>query len=228
MSISANQLTADFGSTALTSYTTASVSPAANRLILVWVGHQVASGGMNATALSGLGLTWDLVDSFVDSTTGNRRVSLFRALSATTPTPGTLTISFASGQTALRCGWSVTEFGGVDTTGTNGANAIVQSARGETTDSVAATGVTATLAAFSGVNNATFCGLRYGVNGLPTVGTGFTLLGSAQSTASYFTEWKNSNDTTADWSWASSSLYNEAIAVEIKASTNTQGLLGVL
>jgi len=184
-------------------------------LQLLMVGNQVAAGTPNAPTITGNGLTWVQVATKVSSTVTLRRVTVFRAMG--TATTGTIVIDFA-GQTQIRAGWSLAEFTGTDTSGTNGSGAIVQSASAEQTDAASSTGVTVTLAAFSNVNNATYGALRYG--GSSTTdnvleGTNFTRIGLVNGSASYDTEFAAGNQTAVNWTWNSTSFFSQAIGIEI-------------
>jgi predicted transcriptional regulator len=109
------------------------------------------------------------------------------------------------------------------TTGSNGADAIVQSA---TNGSSSSSSITATLAAFSDANNATFGGGAQGGGGVTiTNGSGFSSLfkGTASdSNTAIMTEWKNSNDTTVDFSVSISSEVG-IIGIEIAADVPPAG-----
>ena len=211
MAIAASLLIASGLATAATSFTTASISPTANKLILLAVGSaNVASN--NAPTVTGAGMTWTQVATSIDSAT-RRRVTLFRALSAS-PGSGALTIDFA-GTTHNNCQWSVIEFSGIDTGGTNGANAIVQSV---TNTSTGGTSATVTLAAFGAAGNATFGALRQANGTGISPGSGFAELHETVFTGTLESEFRNDNDTSVDWTWSGSSIWN-ALAVEIKAGT---------
>src|SRR5438132_12326875 len=95
---------------------TASIAPSANQLVLAWVAHDVTSGTPNTPTLTGCSLTWVLVATAVSGIT---RISLFRALGAA-PTTGAVTIDFG-GQTQNEEHWSISQFAGVNTGGTNGS-----------------------------------------------------------------------------------------------------------
>jgi hypothetical protein len=212
MPVTATHLTTSGSDSSLSSYATASISPTANRLVLLAVTSNFTATP-NQPTVSGAGLTWVVVATKLDSDP-SRRVTVFRALSAS-PSSGVLTIDFA-GQGQSRCSWSVSEFANVDRTGTNGSNAIVQSAS-NTNQGTTASGITVTLGAFGNANNATYGAVRTGSPLAITPGSGFTELGEFDGSATTIeTEWKNSNDTSVDWSWASSSPVVIAIAVEIK------------
>lgn len=233
MAISGTHILTNQSSTGATSYVTASGNPTTGFLEFLEVGNQVAAGTPNEPTVTGAGLTWVKVDTKVSTSVTTRRVTLFRAMG--TASAGALTIDMA-GQTQVRCGWSWSEFSGTDTSGTNGSGAIVQSAVGETTDAAPTTTLVVTLAAFSSVNNATYGCIRFGGDGAAnalTAGSGFTQFGLSNGFASYQSQWRIDNDTTVDWTYNSTSFYNEGIAVEIKAfvspaSSNAQNNSGAL
>jgi hypothetical protein len=229
MAISATHLTTNQSGSSATSYNTASITPSANKLVLIAVGHQItASAPVVTPTVSGCGLTWVEVATKPQSAGSVfRRITVFRAMGAS-PSTGALTIDFGA-QSQLRCGWSVSEFDGVDTSGTNGSGAIVQSASNDVTDSGSATGVTVTLSAFSSANNATYGALRYGNSSdsaSVTEGSGFTRLGLVNGSASYGSMYKLSNDTSVDWTWNSTTTFSQAIALEIKAASVTPSNTG--
>jgi hypothetical protein len=219
MAVTATHLTTAQNGSAATSYTTASISPTANRLVLVAVGHQVSSGTVNTPTISGAGMTWTQVATKISSKGTLRRLTVFRALSAS-PGSGALTIDLG-GQSQIRCGWSIAEFDGIDTGGTNGADAIVQSASNDVTDNASTTSLTVTLSAFSHVDNATYGAIRFGGSSNTdalTFGSGFTQLGIINGSASYQSQFKASNDTTVDWTYNNTAWYNQGIAIELKAA----------
>lgn len=216
MAIAATLITGNRSSTDGTGFTTASGSPTANALQLL------AVGSINATTASppepsvtGAGLTWVLEEVSHYDTGGSNRASiwLFRAMSAS-PSSGALTITFTD-QTQTNCEWSWMEFTGVDTSGTNGSGAIVQSVPTSGT----AAGLTVTLAAFGSADNATYGCFHHQANEDNTEGADFSRGHStfgASRVASLFTEYKLSNDTSVDASWSTSALAG-AIGAEIKA-----------
>lgn len=209
MAVTANHLTSSGSETAQSSYNTASVSPGSNRLILVAV-LQGRSGGGNVPTLSGNGLTWQLVASSA-LFTSFYKMHLFRSMGAS-PSTGAITIDFG-GQNQTRVTWSVVEFDGVDTGGTDGSAAVVQSASNTGT---AVTSLTVTLAAFGSADNATYGTFGTDQVGDITPGTGFTELSDVSHGQRHETEWRSDNDTSVDVSWSGSSDAG-GIAVEIKA-----------
>jgi hypothetical protein len=198
-------------------YTTASIAPAPNTLILVAVlGHR-AYGAPPAPTISGGGMTtWDQVATVTldPQSSPLKRLTIFRAMSPA-PGSGPLTITFSA--TVSNAEWVVSEFSGVDPSGTNGAGAIVQtgSAGGDGVN-----GLTVPLAAFANSNDVAY-GAFAVASGSPaiTAGPGFTAIAeepSGETPADLFAEWVvNDPSVAAVWS----SLNGGAVGVEIKAGT---------
>jgi hypothetical protein len=200
---------------------TASVTPTSNNLVFLTVSSRTGiTADPNTPTATGNGLTWVLVKTVVFDTTGSsrRKVSVLRALGAS-PSAGAIAIDFG-GQAQTDVLWEVDQFSGVDTTGTNGSGAVVQSVSAiDETGSV--TTLTVTLAAFGSVNNATFGAFSDASSQTWTAGTGFAI--TAQTTTannSIAAEFKNSNDTTVDASIPTGSQEG-GIGIEIKAVTGT-------
>lgn len=225
MAIAATNLATATNAADQSSYATASITPTANRLVLALVNHRTSTGSPNTPTASGNSLTWVNIGT-TNYNGSNRRLTLFRALGSA-PSAGSITFDFAS-QTQTSAGWSVVEFSGVDTSGTNGSGAVVQTVADEI---IGNTALTVTLAAFASANNATYGGFASGDGALTaTAGSGFTIVaqtnGGDISTAS---EFKSTNDTGVDITWSASNDIG-GIAVEIKAASGTNPrrmLLGV-
>lgn len=230
MAVSASNLATTGSNTDATSYATASITPGADKLVLAWV-YSIAATTPNTPTASGNSLTWVEIDNQLDKDS-LRRLTLFRAMGSS-PSSGAVTFDFG-GQTQTGCGWSVIEYTGMDTTGTNGSGAIVQSAKNASVGT--ATSLTVTLAAFSSTNNATAGGFGFPLNtaGLPNAGSGFTRTGQrnqASPNLSIGSEFRSDNDTTVDMDSSSSSIPWVGIAVEIKeavATTTNSGFLGFM
>jgi hypothetical protein len=116
-------LTAGSNVTASSSFTTATITPGAGRLVLAFVLSRRAGGAGLPTA-SGNGLTWHQVASTLNAAAGNTRITCFRAMGPA-PSAGPLTFNFAGQQQAV-CAWSVFEYDNVDGTGTDGSGAVLQ------------------------------------------------------------------------------------------------------
>lgn len=217
MAISASNLATTGDSVDRTSYATGSITPTANKLILAWV-YSIAAAAPNTPTATGNGLTWVAIDNQIDNA-NLRKITLFRAMGSS-PSSGAVTFDFA-GQTQTGAGWSIVQYTDMDTTGTNGSGAIVQSAKAQSVGST--TSLTVTLAAFGSTGNATVGGFGIPLNtaGQPAVGSGFTATGQVnQSTPnlSIGSEFNSGNDTTVDMNAGAASIPWVGIAVEVKAS----------
>jgi hypothetical protein len=179
-----------------------------------------SSGGEAPSSVTGCGLTWEKVDERVGFIGGStpRTLTLWRSMGAS-PSTGALTINFTNAMTA--CSWVISHHDGVDTSGTNGSGAIVQSVDNGATSATPSV----TLAAFGSANNATYGCLGLGASGINiAAGTGFTEIGEANSTAPVNdcqAEFRADNDTSVDWGNLGSSVAWGAIAIEIKAAATS-------
>lgn len=220
MAVTHTLLTSGSSTTDTTSYATASITPGANKLILAWVVPVRNSGTTGTVTLSGNGLTWTQVRTEIGSTV-SMRGALFRAMGAS-PTAGVVTITTSAQSNG--CTWILSEFDGVVTTGTDGADAVVQS---NGTNSASATSLSVTLSAFADAGNATFGAFGHRNSDAVTGGSGFTeiadVLGTGPDSGSQ-TEWRADNDTSVDASWTNATVC-VAVAVEIKAAVTSTTFL---
>jgi len=213
MAVAATALTAGNSETDATSYATASISPTGNRLVLAVVRTWRAAGepGDTATATGGGMTTWTKVAT---RAAAGARMTLFRALQAS-PTSGAVTFGFGGVESQDAAAWAILEFSDVVTTGTNGADAVVQSATGAGTS----TTPLATLAAFGDAGNATFGSIgSYNATDHTAPGTGFTeIQETGNGDTRVATEFRNDNDTTVN-ATLDNSVEWDVIAVEIAAA----------
>lgn len=209
-------------SAGLSTATTASITPTANRLVLAAIHSEPSGTPATQPTLTGCGLTWVVVQSL--EFTAGARLTVFRALGAS-PTSGTLTFDFA-GQTQIYVAWSIAEFGNVDTSGSNGSGAVVQSGKSSGTS----TTPLVTLSAFGSTDNAT-----YGAEGTfpktpVSAGSGFTLIHNAGNdpgtTISCGTEWKNTNDTTVDFTTSGNQWGCVGLEIKFTAPVTEHDLSG--
>ena len=220
---SITNLTSGESTSGATSYATASISATANQLVLLSASTRTGiTADPNEPTASGGGLTWVVVGSTVydDDSSSRRRITLFRALGAS-PSAGAITIDYA-GQSQTEQEWSINQVSNVDTSGTNGSGAIVQSATNRATDSGGlVTSLTVTLpSTFEDTSNVAFgCFANADSSWTRDVGSGFTSLSDSTTALinGHLTEWKNSNDTTVDITFSSQSGVG-GVAVEIKSS----------
>jgi len=197
-----------------TAYSTASVTPSANKLILLIV--LCTATALRTMTVSGCSLTWVEEETITFNTAGTPlwRLSVFRAMGAS-PTTGTVDILPSASSTGML--WSLVELDGVDTTGTNGSGAIVQSVP-DRTDGVTTFAVT--LAAFGSADNATFGAFGTSRNEVHTQGAGFTQahdVGMTAPAARVQTQYLLGNSTTVDCSWTNAAAVG-GIGIEIKAA----------
>lgn len=208
MAVGASLLTAGNSIAGGTSFNTASIAPAANELILLWVeSHPTAT-----PTATGNSLTWVQVTQVA---LGNSRGTLLRAMGAS-PSSGVVTIDFgATSQDSVS--WIVIDYSGTDTSGTNGSGAIVQSATN--TDGVGGTSLTITLGAGIGSGNATAAAVAHATNEAETAGGSYSKLGETgtASEGDWAHEWNVNGTTTPSMSWATSNV-SWGVAVEILAA----------
>lgn len=219
MAISAANLVSNSTGANQSSYTTASITPGANKLILAVIkSTQAASGQVNAIpTLTGNGLTWVEVGTIQSGNSApGTRTTLFRAMGAS-PSAGAVTIDFG-GVSQNYCGWSIGEFDGIDTGGSNGSAAVVQSKTAFGT-----TGTTATAdfdnAFGDATNNATYSGITtQQVSEGIAPEAGFTELGEITSgVGTVQTMWRLGEDQTPAPTWVTNTHWAQVIA-EIKAA----------
>ncbi len=149
LTIGATKLTSNFTDTDGLTFVTASVSPAANRLLLLgFIFSQPTIA--DPTSIVGNGLTWVQVGTIDLTTTGPvRRLALYRSMGGS-PSSGAITATWASNITAAV--WTLIELSNVDTSGTNGSGAIVGSPATVASSTTVTTQQT-TLPAFEHANN---------------------------------------------------------------------------
>lgn len=203
--------------------TTASVTLTANCIVYLRVNSRTGiTTNPNQPTATSTGATWVAVNSIVYDTTSSsrKRLTVLRTMVGSNQT-GTIAIDFG-GQNQTDVEWSVeTSDATVDTSGTNGSGATVQSAVG--TDADGGT-ITVTLAAFGSSDNATYGAFANDSGtGTMTAGSGFAALGvNAGAVFNGGMEWKNSNDTSVDAVFdAVSGATSGGIAIEVKAAASS-------
>lgn len=200
---------------------TASVSPSSNKLLLLTVVSRTGiTADPNTPTATGNGLTWVAIDNLLwdTSSSSRKKTTVFRAMGAS-PSSGAIAIDFG-GQNQTHVSWGLEEFTGMDTSGTNGSGAIVQTAKAYD-DTTNESSFTVTLGAFSNSNNATFGAWGSADDTqTATAGTGFTKYSdvtiSGAGDPRLTTEFRNDNDTSVDISWSGTVLEKGGIAIEIK------------
>lgn len=135
-----------------TTFTTGTFTPTANALQILDIISQRATGE-EPTGVTGCGLTWVKVtpsgtNPVILGGGTTRYLTRWRAMGAS-PSNGALTITFTNTMTS--CAWAWNEATGVDTSGTNGSGAFVQTVGVASSGNVTTLGNT--LAAFEHANN---------------------------------------------------------------------------
>jgi len=198
------------------SYSTASITPAANEVVVLYVLVTIGSGTAGTITPTHPSITFS---SAHQSRTFNgtlRRLEMFTGVASASPSAGVITLTpSAATQTGVL--WVVQQWTGVDTT-----SPVVQSNAGSGTGTTLST----TLSAFASAANATAAGGGNDAagSGTWTAGTNFTLLGnpSAMSTPStrIAGEYQLANDTSPDLTNSTSTTWG-FIAAELRAATAT-------
>jgi hypothetical protein len=196
-------------------YTTGSIAPAPNALVIVAVlTHQSSAAAPSPTLIGGGMTRWDVVASVAyNGATPLDRLTVYRAMSVA---PGSGPITISSSVTVSNCQWIVSQWTGVDDAGDNGAGAIVQTGRSSGT---AVNGLTVMLAPFAGAND-----VAYGAFGVASAtaivapGSGFTAIDQQPSgegtIGDLFAEWAPGVPAiTATWA----ARTGAAVGLEIKA-----------
>jgi hypothetical protein len=199
-------------------YTTASIAPAPNTLVTIALLSHRVTGVISPTVSGGGMASWTLVTSvdFDPLSLPGRRLSIYRALS---PSPGSGPITFNFSNALRNLEWIVSQWDGVETSGVNGAGAIVQSGSNRAD---AVSGLSVALAPFGNPNNVAYG--AFGVNSevlTITPGTGF--LEIAEQPANEFKggdlQAERAVDrSTIDATWTTT-LRGGALGIEIKAAT---------
>lgn len=213
MAITQASLTSGSSTANQTSYTTASITPTGSRLVIVSVTNAGDDGV--APTLSGNGLTWAQIDTQTFDVIG-KRLTVFRSMGAS-PSTGAITIDFA-GNTQAGCAWSVFEFDGIDTGGTNGSAAVGDTDKAEV---LLATSITLSLSFASASNGA--CGaFAIDDNVAMTPDPNFAEIHEVQvndgaDSMTNETQWIATNETSPSVSWTGN-LQGAGIAFEIIAA----------
>lgn len=205
-------------SNAATYVSAISFTPAANYLYLLAVVHSDAAPESTVpTVTTTTGLTFVQVGSSMPFSTiasPGLRLTLFRAMKSSGLVDGTYTVTLADAGTG--CAARLFHVPGVVTTGTDGADAIINVS---TNSNNASADPSVTLGAFSDTDNSTILFLGTNTATVPTGGTGMSVIAHSTystPTGAVAAAWNPANDTTPDLVLASSAW--AAIAVELVAA----------
>ncbi len=218
MAITRSTLLTAEGSSGGSPETTSSISPTGSRLSLLSLVFNWFGGGAAPTAVSvsGAGMTWVQVGGIVAQAGGVSATALFRALVAS-PSSGALTITHDTTSTKFVT-YEIEEFDGIDTGGTNGSAAVIQSVSmaGPSANPQVVSGTLAALG--DATNNATYICCASGSAISSSAHT--TLVDTLVSGATYRHQvlWALPGNTSASVTETTAFDPNQGIAVEIKAS----------
>lgn len=206
MAVTETLLVAGGTNVATTSANTTSVTPSANKLLAVYL---VTDNG-SPTSVTGNGLTW--VQEILN--TALVPIACYRSMGAS-PSAGAITINLGANSVLS---WIVVEYGGVDTSGTNGSGAVRSSQDTSGTGS-AVQSLQLTLPGAVNAGNAVAAMFIAGGSAAMTPGAGYTKDG--ETTASGFVNqahiWRPDGTTTPSVSWTGAQ--NAAgLAIEIVAA----------
>jgi hypothetical protein len=207
-------LTTGSSATDANSYNTASITPTADKSVLVAVQARQGAGTPEIPTVSGCGLTWTQVGTYnPPANATNRRNTIFLGIGAS-PSTGALTIAF-NGVTQSHAMWSVHQL--------NGVAAIVGAAVG--TNNASTTTILINLPAFSDAANLAVGILATLALSPHTAGSGFTKESDhfiVENQTSLVVEQK-ANDTSVDCTFSGTAGINWGMAVEMREDTGGGG-----
>jgi len=207
MALAATVLTSNYDNVDRVSYPTASISPAANSLLLVFVClRATTTAGTPSTPTTTLsGLTWTTVNTDLD---GIASQGVFTAQCGDTPGTGTITFGQTGGDaTHIGASWLVVQITGHNTTTPVAQFKFVG---GDGTTSAAPTGVLTN--AIGNAGNRVFCYVTHRANQVTNPRTNWTELNdNAGSLPNHASEgqWRNdgTNETTFGATWSGAVRY---------------------
>ncbi len=205
----------DFGSsTSAGTFSTNSFTPTGGALVLVTLFDESSTLGTVPT-ITGCGITWEQVGSA--GIPVQNRMLQWRGMT-TSPSLGSITFdtSGASGAEKL---WLVDQLTNVDTSGTSGSGAYVQSVAGSTNASV--TQLLGTLSAFQNASNASYVVVGRDNSTALTPSTGLTEIKQLSALSMRLASAYAANNVgTVGFTFASSSGDSDIFGAEIKALIN--------
>jgi len=172
---------------------TASISPQPDALILLVVASRNSNSGATAGTITAAGNSIAYTEMETDAyyTTAHHRCEVMRGLDVA-PTTGTIAITFSEDKADAE--WQVIECRNLDSSGTEGDGAVVQSAGASASGSGTKT---VTLSAFADATNATFGAICCRTSGCDLdPGSGFTQIAETSfATPTILSQWRADNDT---------------------------------
>ncbi len=204
---------ATYGGSAATIHNTIPVTPAPNKLILIWIStNHNASGTVDPTSVTGCNLTWVKVTS-VPNALGANTISVWRAMGVN-PTAGAITINWDA---SVSVGYSIVQYDGVNTSGTNGSGAI-----GVTNVNFVTGGSTSldTPTTFGSTDSATVAGMHIGNSDVISGRGGMAITNQNSQFVNVSSAFNNGNILTPGFGWTNSSSNANTITLELLTAAN--------
>jgi hypothetical protein len=228
VAIGATLLTSAYDGTNASSYATASISPAANSLVLLFTFDTITSGIPPDLVPSGLSLTWEQLGSrYIDTTaTELRRTGAWIAQCGLSPGSGAITLTGSDrggGTTATAAAWSV-----IEVTGHHVASPVRQVILPDATSN-ATNNMSVFLADPIDANSRPFAWLNILTANPMTPRTNWTELsddGGGSPSARIQAQWRSDAfETTASASGYTSSAHDIGVVLEIAEATAPAAVL---
>jgi hypothetical protein len=219
--LAATLLTSSYDNVDRTSYTTASISPAANSLLLLFVDDGIAANYAPLAVPTGLSLTWELIGTRAwHISPATRRSSAWIAQCGASPGSGAITLTetdMGSGTTSSGTAWAVIEI-----TGHHATQPVRQVQHPGTTfmNQSGPAGTSYTIDMLDAVDGSSraFSYFAHAANEATTFRTNWSELSDDTSTApamGFESQWRSDEfEATASASWATSVRYM-GFAIEI-------------
>jgi hypothetical protein len=207
-----------------TSFTSsAAITPASERLLTVFIGaHSTHSAGLSAPSLTGNGMTWQAIATAKDASS-QTVMTAFRAMG--TPSSGSLSWSFADpSSAAMTCAYTVVEWFGASTSGSNGSGAVAQFSTNSVIVGGGSSVLTLTLSsAFSNSSNAAVAAVACRNSSQASFDGTWTALSNAtigSPTCMYTVIWKSGEDLSVSCTQAGNNIVQSGVIVELAKQTS--------
>lgn len=195
--------------------TSGTLAASNNKLYIAFVLSKTVSGWSPAPTLSGAGINWVHIATATNGVQSN--VAAFRGLVTSGASTGALTFDTDTGDDIYYPRIQVIEFSDVDTSGTDGSGAVLQSVQ------VNGTGTSGTVSITMTTGDALVAGWHNNTNGDITPRASWTeAYDSATGNGTGATQFYIGTDTAVSATWSSSGDYS-GIGIEIKGNSNTIG-----
>jgi hypothetical protein len=208
----------------LSSYATASYTPAANRILIATVENEIGSGTPTIPTLSGNGLTWTQVDTYVPDSTGTQvRITMFIVKTGGSPSTGAVTADFG-GVAQAGCNIIIDEVDGADLSGTALQAIVAGQIKRGSVNAASNTSESITLDSAITSGNSSYAVIMHQADEATTAGSSHTKLidashsGPSGAIASMY---KVAGGQTASGSWTTSVGGFGSLMIEIKAAATT-------